>query len=277
MFALPQKGNLFVGFQIGLATKGKQGMIIESTGCKPTEREPEKLVMTTLIHEDLVWCLRMLPKEVFAALMGKSHRLVLAGGYIRSRVSGEVPNDIDLFVTSKDDALATAYMLAKSKDDVHATQNAYTVTGFLLPIQVIHRWAYQTPTNIIPSFDFTIARAAIWHDSTTATWLSECDDRFYCDLAAKRLTYCSPDRNEDAGGSLLRVLKFYQRGYRIPMDSFGAVVARLVQGVDLAVVGGMDEFMWAKVLTGLLREVDPNIDPTHNAHLPSSSDDELRM
>ena len=43
-----------------------------------------------------------------------------------------------------------------------------------------------------------------------------CNIRFYPDLAARRLVYTSPLRNEDAGGSILRVLKFYQRGYRIP-------------------------------------------------------------
>ncbi len=82
---------------------------------------------------------------------------------------------------------------------------------------------------------------------------------------------------EDAGGSLLRVLKFYQRGYRIPLDSMGAVLARLCKAVDWDLVKGQGtatswEEQAAKVLTGLLREVDPNIDPDHIAHLPSTTD-----
>ena len=101
------------------------------------------------------------------------------------------------------------------------------------------------------------------------------DDRFYADLAAKRLIYRSPLRNEDAGGSLLRVLKFYQRGYRIPLNSLGAVIARLVNAVDEEKIGafaGNHEQKLAKVLTALLHEVDPAIDPEHIAHLPSDEE-----
>ena len=108
--------------------------------------------------------------------------------------------------------------------------------------------------------------------------MAESDPRFYEDLAAKRLRYTSPQRNEDAGGSMLRVLKFYQRGYRIPLNCLGAVVSRLVKGIDFdAVSGGTEatrEKQIAKVISGLLREVDPNVDPEHIAHLPSIEDDD---
>jgi hypothetical protein len=80
-----------------------------------------------------------------------------------------------------------------------------------------------------------------------------------------------PNELSLAGGSILRVLKFYQRGYRIPLDSLGAVIARLMKPVDFdKIIGRTDqEDQLAKVLTGLLREVDPNVDPTHEAHLPA--------
>jgi hypothetical protein len=51
-----------------------------------------------------------------------------------------------------------------------------------------------------------------------------------------------------------------------------ARIARLVRGVDIRVhsIPGLDgELKLAKVLTGLLREVDPNTDPDHIAHLPA--------
>ena len=118
--------------------------------------------------------------------------------------------------------------------------------------------------------DDTLKKFGIWWNGKE--WESLIDDRFYSDLAGKRLVYCSPKRNEDAGGSFLRVLKFYQRGYRIPLDSMGAVIARLVGGVRMDQVNGEEQL--AKVLTGLLREVDPNVDPTHEAHLPSMKEDD---
>ena len=74
---------------------------------------------------------------------------------------------------------------------------------------------------------------------------------------------------------MLRVLKFYQRGYRIPLDSLGAVIARLCQAVNWGKIEthGNTEAQLGKVLTGLLREVDPNIDPLHESHLPSTEED----
>ena len=52
-----------------------------------------------------------------------------------------------------------------------------------------------------------------------------------------------------------------------------AVVARLLNDVRAwKVLEGREpdrEAQLAKVLTGLLREVDPNIDPSHIAHLPA--------
>ncbi len=72
---------------------------------------------------------------------------------------------------------------------------------------------------------------------------------------------------------MLRVLKFYQRGYRIPLDSLGAVMARLIRAVNVKELldrpADCHESQWSKVLTGLLHEVDPNVDPTHIDHLPA--------
>lgn len=216
-------------------------------------------------------------------------RLVLGGGFVRSTVSGEKPNDIDLFTQTPEDANLFASELAKEakKGDPYKTGNALSVK--LSPrhfVQYVHRWSFPTPAHLIESFDFTIACSALWFDTESRKWTSLIDDEFYSDLAAKRLVYRSPLRNEDAGGSMLRVLKFYQRGFRIPIDSLGAVIARLVDGVDLngvatesykdgRVLGGTNigdttEKRWASIITGLLHEVDPQIDPDHLSHLPRS-------
>jgi hypothetical protein len=212
-------------------------------------------------------------------------RLVLGGGYIRSMVSGEKPNDLDLFTQTPEDAKLFAKELAdEAKKKPYETGNAISVKLTPRPfVQYIHRWSFPTPQYLIESFDFTIACSALWFESEK--WTSLIDDEFYADLAAKRLVYRSPQRNEDSGGSLLRVLKFYQRGFRIPLDSLGAVLARLVDGVDLngistesfkdghilggTSIGRTTEERWASVITGLLREVDPQIDPEHFSHLPS--------
>lgn len=219
-----------------------------------------------LLIEDVRWCLRRLPCEVLATL--KERRLFLAGGFIRACIAQEPVSDIDLFAPSKDAAEAAARALAGKDHHFLATDNAFTVYGFgKLPVQFIHRWTFERAEDILPSFDFTVARACVWHE--VAGWKSLCDERFYCDLAAKRIVYCCPLRNEDAGGSMLRVLKFYQKGYRIPLDSLGRVVARLVAGIRFDHTGNSEEAI-AMVVTGLLHEVDPLIDPTHASHLPAT-------
>lgn len=187
-----------------------------------------------------------------------------------------------MFSSTPELALAYAQELSGgSKSNLHKTDNAYSVTKTVkLMTQFIHRWTYKDAEQLLASFDFTIAQACFWWDGLK--WASLCSDRFYTDLASKRLVYTQPQRNEDAGGSMLRVLKFYQKGYRIPLDSLGAVMARLIMGVDGELRkgewnnSGQEEKQWGKVLTGLLREVDPNIDPRHVAHLPSMvKDDEV--
>lgn len=223
--------------------------------------------MESLNAHDLIWCVRRLPKAVVKLMKAHPSRLFVAGGYVRSTISSEHVNDIDLFVSDKDDAKTFALELVENKPErMHVSDNAITVRRMGPAVQFIHRWTFATPSDALASFDFTIAAASFWWDGEK--WQSMCDPSYYADLAAKRLIYRRPSRNEDAGGSMLRVLKFYQRGYRIPLDSLGAVVARLGMGVK-QVRGSITEDQLAKVVTGLLREVDPSVDPDHIAHLPS--------
>ena len=238
--------------------------------------------MTPLFLEDLKWCLKRTPKEVLTQLKMNPRRAFVAGGFIRACIANEKINDIDIFVPDRETGYRLAKLLAISRikdpnhlvqyhQKIHETDNAFTIRGFLIAPQIVHRWTFEKPEQCIESFDFTIACAAFWWDGNN--WQSVCDDRFYCDLAAKRLIYRAPVRNEDAGGSLLRVLKFYQRGYRIPMDSLGRVIARLNGAIDFNAIDRLApnqrEHQCARVVTGLLKEVDPDIDPHHVAHLPA--------
>lgn len=229
--------------------------------------------MSTLSKYDLHFAVNRLPKVVLEAMKKQGTGMVVAGGYIRSIISGEKVADVDIFSPTKDLAQLIASQMASGKGArLIETDNAYTVLGYGFPIQFIHRWTFGRPEEVVPSFDFTIARAAFWYDGNE--WQSLCDESFYQDLAAKRLVYCAPQRNEDAGGSLLRVLKFYQRGYRIPLGSLGAVLGRMIADVPeekFTDRKGMAKEVWegqiGHVLTGLLREVDPLYDPEHLAHI----------
>jgi hypothetical protein len=248
--------------------------------------------MRELNRQDLQWALRRAPRAVLLLLKANPGTVFLGGGFMRAVVANEKINDVDLFVSSKPSAREVAVFLQSKTEGtkLHETENAFTVHGgnLHLSVQIIHRWVYTTCEELVRSFDFTIAMAGLWWSAgrnvlsfgvgtdeveDAPGWRSVCDDRFYEDLAAKRLRYTSPVRQEDAGGSMLRVLKFYQKGYRIPLDSLGAVMARLAVDVEaFKILEGKApdrEAQLAKVFTGLLREVDPNIDPSHIAHLPA--------
>lgn len=213
--------------------------------------------MRSMNEYDLASVVRCLPAPLVDMLKKQGKSLFVAGGFIRAIVANERWNDIDLFCGDK----AVAETLAKQLGKTFDTDNAYSVRVMGQQVQFIHRWTFSDPASCLDSFDFTIAKAAVWFDQTTG-WNSACDDSFYTDLAAKRLVYCSPKREEEAGGSMLRVLKFYQRGYRIPLDSLGAVMSRMVMKIDFEKITATSdeaiECRVAKILTSLLYEVDPN-------------------
>lgn len=224
--------------------------------------------MRKLDQKDLTWAVQRLPFVVKDMMELYPRKIVLGGGYLRAIVSSEPVNDLDLFTGSAESSLEFASLLAlKVGRKVYSTDNAHTIR---LPngtcVQFIHRWVFHNPEALLESFDFTIACAAIWA-AHGKTWESLADDNFYSDLAAKRLVYRSPIRNEDAGGSLLRVLKYYRKNYRIPLDSLGAVLARMYNGVTAE---GWHEPELALELTKALVVVDPQVDPFHEAHLPAS-------
>ena len=232
-----------------------------------------------LDQHDLYMVRRRIPIPVAKALKYAKGdpRAILAGGFIRAIVGHEEAADIDLFVADPLHAEITANRIEtyanegeKVKLRRMKTDNALSIFGLSLPVQIITRWTYPDAGDLVSSFDFSVCQAAAWwtpkEGLADGHWNSLVGERFYTDLASKRLTYTQPKRHEDAGGSLLRVLKYYQRGYRIPLSDLGAVVARLLGGVDFQKTDPSNQEKMKMVLAGLLREVDPLIDPDHIMH-----------
>lgn len=221
---------------------------------------------------DLQRIVKTLPSDVVKLLKESGGQIFLAGGFIRSSIAGEKVNDIDLWGFSRGHLGAVAEAL-KAKREAQGnkticmrTDNAYTVlTQGRTPIQFITRWVFDHPQQCAESFDFSIASAAVWwnpslewqegYQPRVGGWDSYCAESFYRDLASKSLVYLSPFRNEDAGGSFMRLQKFMHKGYSISPGNLAKVVARLVS--QLRVNDLSDEHHTSKILLGLLREVDP--------------------
>lgn len=230
--------------------------------------------MNELSKVDLHHVLSRVPRDIRDLL--KENKLFLAGGFIRAIIAGEKPSDIDLLGSHKPALEMFAVNLANKRGGrVHKTDNALTVLSPpKLPIQFILRWTYDDPKTLIDQFDFTIVQAAIWYElqgqqvepgEWKGEWRSICSAGFYPDLAARRLVYTQPKRHEDAGGSMLRVIKYVKRGYNIQVPSLAAVTARFVAGLKISNdsisiidnVERLNEEWAAPILMGLLREVDP--------------------
>ena len=214
--------------------------------------------MAFLHSYDLQRLTNILPKKLVEAMKNETLPVIyVGGGCIRSVVTGEPVNDIDLFVGSMAAADTVVTYLQEDFETV-VTDNATTIKA-PLPLQVIHRWTFESVEKVVDSFDFTICCAAIVYNRAKKTFESYTHPEFYPDLAAKRLTYLQPIRNEDAGGSIIRVLKYYQKGYRISIQSLAHVIARLVKGIDVNRIeyGLNNEREVGLIINGLLKEVDP--------------------
>lgn len=215
--------------------------------------------MNALSDADMRFVVKRLPTDIRTILKEFEGRLFLAGGFIRAVIAGETPSDIDLFGISKEVLEAAAKALSERRGDhtrVHKTKNAITVISLgRMTVQFITRWTFTAPEACAASFDFTVCQSVVWRD--LGKYQSLCSDRFYLDLAARRLVYTSPVREEEAGGSLMRVIKFVRRGYTIQIDSLAAVIARLTAKIDHTKAD--TEHRVAHVLTGFLQEVDPSL------------------
>lgn len=221
--------------------------------------------MRELTRTDLAFVVSRIPKDI-RELIQKYPSLRVAGGFIRATIAREKVSDIDLFGPDKTTLKMAAQDIALSrKGKTHETKNAITVLAYpRKPAQFITRWCFDSTEKLIESFDYTIAQAAIGTqidgETGKSLWYGLCSDEFYPDLAARRLVYTAPQRDEDAGGSMMRLRKFLSRGYTIQAQSMAAVIARLMMGVSIngleRLACGEEEWT-ARVICGLLREVDP--------------------
>ena len=213
-----------------------------------------------LTRNDVRYVVQRLPRDIRDMLGEHGCKVFVGGGFIRATIAGEVPSDIDIFGHDKAYLESVADLFARNRPGakIHRTKNAITVlTPDRLPVQFITRWTFGTAEALVASFDFTVCQAAVWRTGKFADspWCSAVGEGFYVDLAGRRLVYTSPVRDEEAGGSMLRVLKYVKRGYTIQVASLGKVIGRLTAAVDRD--PRRSGLPTGTIIAGLLREVDP--------------------
>ena len=216
--------------------------------------------MPTLTDQDLRYVVGSLPADIIA--LAQKHSVIIAGGFIRETISRGEVKDIDIFGSDLGKLQRAASDLKASREaKLFESRNAITILAPpRVPVQFITRWFFKDLKECADSFDFTVCQAAIWYNSrhNRFSWESFVPDTFYSDLAAKRLVYTRPKRNEDAGGSMIRVQKFIKRGYTIQSESLAAVMARMVCALKFSRSTMYDnEYRVSRALKALLLEVDP--------------------
>lgn len=221
--------------------------------------------MNQLTPTDLQLVVRRIPTDIRELM--KSQPIFLGGGFIRETIAGGKVSDIDLFGPGLETLRAVANTLEHSRRKnttstrKFETKNAITLLSApRMPVQFITRWLFTDPEALVASFDFTVCQAVVfWDRSQTLIsgqgWSSRISEGFYPDLAARRLVYTSPVREEEAGGSMLRMRKFLSRGYNIQANNMAAVIARVISKVNQ--LESLDDAARTKVIAGLLYEVDP--------------------
>lgn len=212
--------------------------------------------MNKLTKGDLQLVVSRIPKDVRTMLTEQP--LFVGGGFIRETIAGNPVSDIDMFGDTKEGLVASANYLASRRDGakMHTTPNAITVIAHpRLPVQFITRWLFDNAGDLVNSFDFTVCQAVVWFDRKNKTWKSSVSEAFYPDLAARRLTYTFPVREEEAGGSMLRVRKFLQRGWNIQAWALAGVIARVA--IAARVGPDTDEQSATHAISRKLIEVDP--------------------
>lgn len=222
---------------------------------------------------DLDLVLSRVPKDVLALLMDNPGELFLAGGAIRSILTGEPVSDFDLFGGDARNMKVMAEILTHKRGaKLHTSQNALTVLGPAnqKPVQFITKWQFKTPAELLTEFDFTIAKAVVYYAppaqlgsigtdgflilGENGGWVGYVDPAYYSDLAARRLVYSG---GGTPGGSLLRAVKLLRRGYSIQVESLAKLLT-YVEDERIAAIAPADAFHGKEaVYLRILREVDP--------------------
>lgn len=199
----------------------------------------ELMELSIPIHRDLVNnIVAKLPEDVKRLLMHFGSGLCVAGGFCRDAFIGEEPKDVDIFAVDANllaEALlwfkteAKEYQLEKQKtNSVNFVANMDDEqTGFreVPPVQFINRVFYPMHGELIKSFDWSVCQIAVYYIIDDG-WKGICTKAFGEDIQSGTLHYTAPERDEDPGGSVLRMMRFTQRGWKPTEESIARCLGR---------------------------------------------------
>lgn len=153
-------------------------------------------------------------KELQQIKLAANHFLpkgaMIAGGALTSAFTGQPINDVDFYFKSKEDFIeAVAQAYEESLWCVAATDRAVTFVQHDRVIQLMHFDFFTDAQAVFDAFDYTIVMAAYDIDKEEFVFHED----FFKHAAQRFLRFHSGTRYPY--GSLMRVLKYQDRGYKI--------------------------------------------------------------
>lgn len=154
--------------------------------------------------EELKFIDSFLLKELFHDL-----DFIIAGGCFTQLFLGNKPNDIDVFFKNENQMNIAVSRIKNNSNFKITFENDYVLNSFKnnQKIQLIKKYFFENPEDILQSFDFTIVKFAYNGEEIFY------HDRFFKDLAKKRLVI---DKNlMKPLGTLKRSYKYTKRGFTL--------------------------------------------------------------
>jgi hypothetical protein len=175
-----------------------------------------------------------LPTEIRELAISEGPNILIAGGFCRDVMTGAEPKDIDIFSVSSQamhNAIHnfdwtehyTARLTANAKSFIHDDDGP--------DVQFISRVYYADHFEAVKSFDFSICQVGVFYIPGKG-WEGICTVEYMEDLPEFKMRYTAPERDEDPGASLLRMVKFVSRGYKIAEADIARVMGRFVVKLD---------------------------------------------
>lgn len=234
--------------------------------------------MDNLVPDDLERVVDYLPARLAKAVVHRDFegQVFVAGGYVRAVVAGERPSDVDVFTQGEETSKALArklggkfaswgYKEAEAKLDLDPEAGPFVTefatSGVLdkLLVQIIHRWTFEEPEDILQHFDFTVTQAVVWYQG--GEWRSACTPRFYPDVASKRIHYVQSRRTAlESVGTLHRLMKYVRKGYNASPETVTALVVDAYESAEEQAVVG--DTTTGDIMLTTWRGIDPRVRPS---------------
>jgi hypothetical protein len=161
----------------------------------------------------------------------KEDDVVLAGGAIRSIVTGEQIRDIDIFCHSEEQAARLA-LDASHGSLIKKTFLSFTINLNGLIVQYVYYKPFIDGLDLIKSFDYLMSCAEIHWDKATESFVGLCLEGFYTDCATKTLTFRKAEKDRGTLCPLRRALKFTSRGWAISDCDLGDILHHYKPEID---------------------------------------------